>query len=480
METMPKALPFCVLKSTGKPLPTPQAAEIRKQIDSEQPSGAMAVLLAARAVRGNQAFALASDLDPDDLEKAGWGVLFGTQVSDEIKSALQPLLELRESQAKKCFFRFEGKTGFKPGMSARNWIALRGGSFLAADPRDGVPYYLMIVAAPDDIPFEFQYDLDLARAVGRLWFDKAEDFERYAKSVCEQESRDEPLRPREIALFGTRHDYDDATQMFHDHVAKPLHEGKGMHPPIGEKEGFSHFILLGEAAKRKNITDLFLRPCGAPALLLTGSHGLGLEIDDPCLLTQQGAIVCADWPGQGAIASDHVLTGGDLPADADLAGMIHFFFACYGAGCPQTDNFSRHLPVPPAIAPRAFIGYLPQALLAHPKGSALAVIGHIERAWTYSFLNEYGMPQLNLFRDVLAELMAGKRVGHAMEKANTIWATHSSQLADLMFREERGDADVDTAAIEAIWVARDDARNLVVLGDPAVRLALGPSIKTVP
>lgn len=472
MPEKPKALPFCVVKHTGLPLAEPNSAEIRNQFDTAATDGAMGILLSAKAEKRNVQCSLAPDLDPSDLAEAGWGVLFGAEVSDEIKLALRPLLDRREEECKDQFFRFEGKTGYKAGLAAREWIALRGGSFAGADPRDGVPYYLMIVASPSEIPFEFQYDIDLQWAVGRLWFDKVEDFARYAASIVAQERAQAPLRPREIGLIATRHVYDEATQLFHDNVAVPLNEGKDRYKPIGQAAGFKHVLHMGAAATRAEITGLFQREGGAPALLFTGSHGLGLKIDDAQLTAQQGAIVCADWPGQVAIEDSHILAGSDLPADADLAGMIHFFFACYGAGCPQTDNFSRHLDVAPAIAPSPFIAALPQAMLAHPKGSALAVIGHIERAWSYSFLNEYGLPQLNLFRDVLVALMNGARVGHAMDRANTVWAVYSTRLTELLFAAEHGDPTADPEAIEAVWIARDDARNLVVLGDPAVRLKL--------
>ena len=46
----------------------------------------------------------------------------------------------------------------------------------------------MIVAPPDEIPFEFQFGLDLNWAVGRLWFDDEAEFGRYAESVVAYET----------------------------------------------------------------------------------------------------------------------------------------------------------------------------------------------------------------------------------------------------------------------------------------------------
>jgi hypothetical protein len=72
---------------------------------------------------------------------------------------------------------------------------------------------------------------------------------------------------------------------------------------------------------------------------------------------------------------------GDSPA---LRGMLAFFFACYGAGTPRQDDFA-HLATgaPVEIAPHGFLARLPQQLL---KRGALAVVGHVERAWGCSFV----------------------------------------------------------------------------------------------
>ncbi|MGO4155045.1 hypothetical protein [Cupriavidus sp. YAF13] len=65
--------------------------------------------------------------------------------------------------------------------------------------------------------------------------------------------------------------------------------------------------------------------------------------------------------------------------------------------------------------------------------------------------------------------LRGERIGQATDRFNIRWAVLSAELADLL-RDRSAGADVLDADIALRWVARDDARNYVVLGDPAVRL----------
>ena len=51
-----------------------------------------------------------------------------------------------------------------------------------------LPYYVMLVGSPEQIPFEFQYLLGVEYAVGRLSFDDATDYARYANSTIAYES----------------------------------------------------------------------------------------------------------------------------------------------------------------------------------------------------------------------------------------------------------------------------------------------------
>ena len=76
-----------------------------------------------------------------------------------------------------------------------------------------VPYYLLLIGPPNLIPFEFQYLLGIEYAVGRLAFDKAEEYERYARSTIAYENAKSVPNAKEINYWGTRHLGDGATNL---------------------------------------------------------------------------------------------------------------------------------------------------------------------------------------------------------------------------------------------------------------------------
>ena len=53
-----------------------------------------------------------------------------------------------------------------------------------------VPFYLLLVGGPEAIPFEFQYGLALNHFVGRIAFDTAQEYARYAETVVAAEKGD--------------------------------------------------------------------------------------------------------------------------------------------------------------------------------------------------------------------------------------------------------------------------------------------------
>lgn len=462
-------IPFGISAQTGRPLNALSDDAVKAMLGREREPGPEAAALAGRADPANVAFAVEGGIDGNDLGQAGWGVIFAPGVDPKIKDALTPLLAHRKAQAAP-FTVFDGPDGYLKGDTALSWLQRRNVRMDVVNPDNGVPFYLLLVGPPDEMPVEFQYSLDLYWAVGRLWFETPDEFRQYADSVVRYETAAAVPTSRHAVMFATEHDFDAATQLFMKQVARPLAAGEGGKPSVWGRAKFPVETFFGENATKSALVNILQgKERGTPALLFSGSHGMEFPLDDARQSEAQGAIVCQDWPSCGKIKEEHWFAGSDVPADAKLHGIIHFFFACHGGGCPALDNYDRLNHQPRRIAPKPFFSRLPQKLLSHPQGGALAGLAHIERAWAYSFQGQRGGPQIQGFRDVLGRLLRGERIGQATDMFNLRWAALSTELADRHADLLHG-AEVPLRTLGNLWVARDDARNFMTFGDPAVRL----------
>ena len=407
--------------------------------------------------------ALMPGFDPRDLGESGWGVIFPRGADPAVREALRPLLAHRRQQAEGRYRELE----LRPGEDLDGFLVRHGRGPGPVHP-DRMPYYLLLAGDPGEISFGFQSRLDLQHAVGRLCFDTPEEYERYALGVVRAETGRSGRDPL-LNLFGPRTPDDPATQLSADHLLTPLAARLD-----GAVPGWRVRLTAGEGATRKALEGILRGDGGRPALLFTASHGLGYPCGDPRQLDRQGALLCQDWPGPGAwrgeIPPGWSFAAEDLEEGADVAGLIAFCFACHGAGTPRLDDFThRNGWQPRPIAPRDFVARLPQRLLAHPGGGALAVVGHVERAWAYSFLWR-DAAQVDVFESTLRLLMDGWPVGAAMEAFNQRYAELAALLAEALRRTYAGEP-VDEREVSRLWTAHNDARGFVVLGDPAVRVA---------
>jgi hypothetical protein len=412
-------------------------------------------------------------IDPLDLAAAGWGVVFAADADPAVRQALQPLLDHRRRQAARTeerhYRELGGEDGYRAGESAADFLVRHQvAPGQPANPRR-MPYYLLLVGDPEAIPYRFQYLLDIVYAVGRLHLQTPEAYERYAWSVVEAERAG--ARPPRATFFGVRNPDDRPTMLSADHLVTPLAESTARRFPA-----WSVTQLVGAQATKAELARL-LGGDGRPDLVFLAGHGMGFPPGDPRQLPHQGALLCQDWPGRLAwrrrIPHDFYFAGDDLSPAARLSGLVLFLHACYGAGTPQTDDVVGGAGGRPApVAPRAFVGRLSQRLLGHPGGGALALIGHVERAWAYSFLWPGVAEQTDVYQSMLARLLQGAPVGHAVEYLNNRCAALTSELEQA--KEDAAFGRVpDDLALSLLWTARNDARNCVVLGDPAVRL--GPA-----
>jgi hypothetical protein len=466
-----KPQPLGVSEATGRVLPEIADKDLAYLTSKGELEASAEKAARARAQDQLSHFGLSGEAgDANNLGQAGWGVIFPPDLDQKVKEAMEPLLAHRRAAANNLYKEFSGSSGFWRNDTAERWLARRGLSFGAVDPLRGVPYYLLIVGSPEDIPFEFQYSLDTFWAVGRLHFETPDEYRSYANSVLEYETASSVTQSRNVAMFATEHDFDSATQSFVRNVAQPMADPAQPRGPIGSAQRFDLLSFVGKKATKETLRDILrgTLPLGSPALLFTGTHGLEMAPDDELQSEKQGALVCQDWQGFGEIRPEHYFAASDLPSDAHIHGLIHFFFACYGAGYPRLDDFSRGGVNQRILSNQASISRLPQKMLAHESG-ALACLGHVERAWSYSFLNKKGDSQASNFRDVIARILKGDRVGNATDQFNLRWTVLSAELLTCLEEKEHG-ATVTLNDLSNRWVARNDARNYIILGDPAVQL----------
>ena len=424
-------------------------------------------------------FAPLPGIDSSDLAKTGWGVIFPQHADPAVKEALAPLLRWREKQAsasQTLFREIDGQHAFRKGESKNDFLkrmphSVGGGKGVAPGPVNPrkLPYYLLIVGDPGEIPYRFQYELDVDYAVGRLSFETVQEYADYAAAVIAAETGDARLDHRAV-FFGTRNRNDRSTKISADHLIRPLPE-----MVAADTSDWTIETVLGENATKSGLLEV-LGGERTPSVLFTASHGMVFPSGDPHQPRHQGALLCQDWPGPLAgrgrpISEDFYVSADDVPTGARVKGMIAFFFACYGAGTPRLDDFSHAAGVQPEIAPHDLVSALPRRLLGLSGGGALAVVGHVDRAWSYSFQWGCAGDQLDVYHSALTQLLAGIPIGAVLEVLNQFYASMavmlSNELEDLKFNKIPDDVE-----LSRLWTANNDARNFVILGDPAVRLSV--------
>jgi hypothetical protein len=451
-------------------LPPVSIDDLAKQVRA-RPGVATVAELHGEAPRS---FAVPFDTDLTDLKDTGWAVIFAEDTSQEIRDALAPLVEHRRKQAGDLLKVLD----YKKGEQVRDWYRrhyIRAGTFEAT----AVPYYLFLAGPPTAIPFEFQYLLGVEYAVGRVAFDTAAEYGRYAASVVAYETAAAVGNRKEIVYWGTRHLGDPATNLSATLLLEPLANGlpesRGvLKEPIHAKVCYARKLYSGDEAARDTLLGT-LQADKPPALLFTASHGMAVKAGRPNQVTDNGGLLCQDWSGFGSVRRAHYLSAADVSDNANVGGLVAFFFACFGGGTPDVDQFLMDLSQPttaPLLAPQPFVAALPRRLLSHPRGSALAVVGHVDRAWSFLIQPaKMADPQIGPFRNALGFILDGSPVGHAVaQQFGQRYVALSTSLLTAVSPTTPASSRPTDRDLVAFWLERNDAQNYLVLGDPAVRI----------
>ncbi len=329
------------------------------------------------------------------------------------------------------------------------------------DPRR-IPSYLLIVGGPETIPFNFQYDLGVQYRVGRIAFESPEQYAQYAQNVLDVESG-KVKGARRATFFNPTHPGDRATEMVLPALTNPVYESLSRQVPLWQFDKFT-----GPQANKDRLRTA-LSEEQRTSFLFAVSHGMSFSLGDLRKETDQGALLCSDWPGIGtALTKEHYFSAADVDPTWDLRGLVVLLFVEYGVGTPASDDFASPSAIDHSAAGNdPSLSRLATSLLGRRNG-ALAVIGHVDRTWTTSFQWSGAGPQPQLFEYASQSILKGQPVSAAMRYFSSRYAELAAQYMQTI--EKTSSANVFDARAHTLRIAMIDARNHILLGDPAARL----------
>jgi hypothetical protein len=396
---------------------------------------------------------MAAEVDPKDLASTGWGIIVPEGFDPKIREALEPLIRLRGGQTARDVRILE----YRPSEDSRTFLSRYGARLGPSDP-NVLPFYLMIAGGPDVISYDFENLLGISYGVGRIDFSTPEEFAAYAESVVRAEVRTDP-GPLRVTIFCA------------DGLVDPSIEGAGAYLafPVREKLRSRRYglmstieIVTGGDATRDKLIDV-LGTDRPPDLLMTIASGIGFPSGHPLQRKQQGSLLCYGTPGDSWFSTDEV------PAEADLTGMIGVHVASFSAGTPRIDSLGVQILGEEKLnAPAAFVAGLPRQLLSNRGGGALGVIGYADR------ISVFGPPERRwerlqtLYSQCTQRLLRGHRAGYVIGQAKESWAAAAADLTEVLGNASSAQAPDDQ--VVDLWCWMNNVRALALIGDPAIRL----------
>jgi hypothetical protein len=416
-----------------------------------------------------------------DPREAGWTYLLNDKdpQRDDIVCAIGRLAKHRGMKDPEDPLSFGGETLFEWD----SWLLNKYKS--PEEPDKQPPHYILIVGGPDQVPFEFQSHLDIAASVGRLAFDSVGDLKTYVEKVVRleeaAEKHDSAAVEWKAVFFATDHGFDiprtceypDPTVFSRRYLAQPLAEKV-------KKLGFEVDTIEGDQATKEQLLASLRR--ASPAIVFTASHGLWVESIEDLKLQKQlnGAIVCQHTGGEPKLDRTRLFSADDVSFDEPfLEGTVFFQFACFGYGTPAESDFAHWGGGRRQNAQVDFVAALPKKLLAHPRGP-LAFIGHLDVAklrgyteLTHPDAEPHWTARREPFDAAIDELLKHYRTaGQAMAEMNMRYGEVNATIAriwDLIERKKLPDTTNFRKELVDSYILRNDSKNYMVFGDPAVR-----------
>lgn len=427
--------------------------------------------------------------DPNSLPDQRWGLVVPEgPLGDRLLSLIEPLRKRREEQQGEPALVFRAPAQVDEESASAWWNEVYGDENIDEADR---PRYLLMLGDADVLSWELQQRLAADTFIGRICFPDESGYEAYANKVVESE-RDRPTAGSR-ALYYTVRDGTAATNIGYNGLMTPTVEQSR----LGQTKGVFGAREIIEIGNGENVSpDEFFDAMKSkdPAMLFTISHGCGAPRAGWSSPEEQRRLQGAMSFGNGI-----KITAEDLATRPFVPGGLWFYFACFGAGTPGNSAYHHWLAALRDIGlygrnidsvlhslptERPFVAALPQAALANPNGP-LAVMGHVDLAWTFSF-QEVGTSNKyrpSRFQDIFRTIVEGKRVGAGYFELQRYFNQASVDLTTMYDKDARakarGGAAEDDKARKTrratLWMLRQDLSAYILLGDPAARLPIeGP------
>lgn len=433
-----------------------------------------------------------------DLSKQRWGVIVPEgDVGDALLSAMRPLIEFRaaEQGAKPIEFRA------LPNMDRKrseDWLFKIYGDLKIEDVDR--PMYLCLLGSPEQVSLEFQQTVIHSAYIGRVHFSKLDGsvdldgYAEYAQKVVRYARNGLSPEPPELLYYVAR----DGTRATANAVPKlvvPSVEASKRAVQRGKLNASIREIQADSVRRLLDAQNAAPNGKPRPSVMLSVTHGLGGNENDygsfEAQRRRQGALV---------LGRKELLDAEAIAKETFLPGGLWLCFACFGAGTPTVSEYFNWLSelaklgeyrnsaeiVLQALASSGpgFIASLPQAALRNPNGP-LAVIGHIDLAWNFSYIDLDNPAESRSFKftRALHAMAKGERMGVAHDEIMEWFRTTNFQLSTMYSASEDARINkrpdpIDPKKRGPVWLLRNDLRGYVLLGDPAVRLPQAePQIK---
>jgi len=421
-------------------------------------------------------------LGPDPVDysnwrdpRVGWGVVFPDAMKadppDKATGAKAPeaVRELLKARPGSPLLYYSTE----PGMRERLRRYAPGGA--AADLRfsgargtgiNAIPYYLLIIASPLEIPWNAQYRMQTDAYVGRLDLDEA-GLERYIDALL-GEWAGAPCQRSKPLVWSVDHHIKDISTLMRKTIAEPF--AKRLTDDPAHEFDMAQGMITDGAARHDVLIDALDKR--KPAFVMSTSHGatfpvndekamraqLGLPIDVGGAVLDVGALA-RNWDGYGAIWYAHACCSAGSDSSSIFSGLV--------GDSDLADTLNGIAKVDACSAP------LPRELLGG-KRPIRAFIGHVEPTfnWTLRDKDTGQVMTQRIIDSLYGQLHLATRppLGFSMQPyfraVGGLMQDYAAAMDDVVAMAAGAQERARTARLMAY-----DSLATVLLGDPTVQLS---------